>query len=122
MSTEYPKIYFGRPPKEFHYDLDEIFKPYFVNHNFNFESAVEAMIADLTPGVRYHTLNPLIPNYLEDAHASELFWLIDSKGNYIHMLTDESMQKKLEIMGPGDVLCDDARSFFDNKSIEWKDG
>lgn len=117
--SEYPKIYFGRPPKEFHYDLDKMFKPYFIQHGFNFEGAVEAMVDDLTPGVKYHTLNPLIPNYLEDEQGSHLFWIIDIEGNEVHMLTDTSMQKKLGIMGPGEVLCDDYRSFFDNKSKTW---
>jgi len=113
MSNTAPRIYFGRIPDGIDNAnfIDSFFPVIFATYNYHYDRAVEALIKELKPNEIYHTLNLLIPNFMFDDQASDLFWLIDAEGNHVHMKEDEHMQKKLTMMGPGDVLCDDARSF-----------
>jgi hypothetical protein len=115
----YPKIFFGRKPKEPCFSLDSHLMT-FMNEDANLEQAVEDLVSSLEDDKVYHTINPFIPNYLEDDHAARLFWILDENGNEIYMKDDEWLIKKLPMMGPGYALADDARAFNDNNTLKIK--
>jgi hypothetical protein len=108
------KIYFGRTPEVEFASLDVIIFEYLKETNWHWENAVDKMVSDLglDEDEVWHTLNPLIINFFEDEFAKQYVYMIDENGEEIFMGTDESMLKKLKFIGPGDVVCDDARSFL----------
>lgn len=105
------RIYYGRIPEGDVSFIDSYFPQHLARCDYHLENAVEAMVAELEEGRVYHTLNPLIPNYMDDDVGSELMWMIDEEGNHVHMKDDSHMMFKLTFMGVGEVLCDDYRSF-----------
>lgn len=110
------KVYFGRIPEGKYTNIDKYFPEHLRNHNYNFASAVDALLEDINSNKFendvYYTLNPLIPNFMDDKVALELFWIIDENGNEIHLSEDASCTNKIMFMSPGELLCDDARSFI----------
>lgn len=107
------KIYFGRQPDANFQPLDDIFAYLFVQENYHYGNAVDRLVDQLNAMQEgnYWTVNPLIPNFMDDDVTKELFWIIDEKGCEIHFKADEALLKKLDFMQPGEALCDDARSF-----------
>lgn len=114
------RIYFGRLPEgDEIITLDVNFLKYLVANDYNFNDAVDDMVSNLLTNwdeddfkdVIAHTLNPLIVNYFTDDFAKEYIWMIDEEGNHINMGTDEHMLSKLDFLNPGEVVCDDWRSF-----------
>lgn len=111
------KIYFGRQPKTHFEVLDNFFNDILVQQDYHFERAIIKTLEWLTNNNingedrLYWTINPLIPNFMDDNVVQELFWMIDEDGNHIHVKEDEHMLKKFSCMGGGEVLCDDYRSF-----------
>ena len=114
------RIYFGREPEvESVKNLDSELLWYLYNNDYNMERAVDALVRYLLTNwdeddlkdVVCHTLNPLIVNYFTDDFAKEYLWIIDEEGNHINMGADESMLEKLTVLGPGEVVCDDYRTF-----------
>jgi len=107
------KIYYGREPQGEFVSLDAIFIEYLRKANWHLENACDQMFEDLNSDDKvWYTVNPLIINFLHDEDAKKSVYIIDENGKEIFMGTDESMLKKLQFMGPGDVVCDDARSFL----------
>ncbi len=110
------KMYFGRQPQQPFVELETVFTPILIELNYDFEAAVDKLVAELPTDqdIVYWTMNPLIPNFMEDDVAKDLWWLIDEHGNHFHMGEDDHILEKLTRlgMGPGDALCDDARSFL----------
>lgn len=108
------KVFYGREPQGTFASLDVIFIEYLRKLNWHLENACDQMFADLNfdDDEVWHTVNPLIINFLHDEDAKKIVYLIDENGEEVFMGTDESMLKKLQFMGPGDAVCDDARSFL----------
>lgn len=79
------------------------------------------MVNDLIETNVYYTCNPLIINFFTDDFAKDYVYIIDEDDNEIHMGSDESLLKKLEWGGPGDAVCDDARSFTTNYELKDKE-
>lgn len=117
------RIYFGRMPEDTSGDgvksLDAMFLDYFVAHDYNFNDAVDTMVSHLLTNwdeddfkdVIIHTINPLIINFFTDDFAKAYLWMIDEEGNHNNMGTDDHMLSKMDYLSPGDVMCDDYRSF-----------
>lgn len=106
------RLYFGRMP-ECGVSVDQMFINILSRHDWLIDSAVDDLVQKLqaAPEVVFHTMNPLIPNYMLDKVAVELMWMIDEDGNHISMKDDMHLRSKLDWMAPGEALCDDARSF-----------
>ena len=114
------RIYFGRMPEDKSGDgvksLDAMFLDYLIDNDYIIENAVDAIadhLMDIWDGknVIAHTLNPLIINFFTDDFAKEYLWMIDEEGNHINMGTDDHMLSKMDFLSPGEVMCDDYRSF-----------
>ncbi len=109
------RLYFGRKPEN-SMSVDDLFIGFMENKNYLIDNAVDELIHAIktlnVSRTNFHTINPLIPNFMDDDIAKELMWMIDVDGNHIHMGTDAHLLKKLEWMGPGEALCDDYRSFY----------
>ena len=111
------KIYFGRIPDTKVKFLDDkhLFPIMLMKENYNFEKAVDVLINYITTSeeeYNYYTCNPLILNYFDDAFAKKYVYFIDREGVEISLGSDESVLRKLNFMGPGEALCDDARTFL----------
>lgn len=112
------KIYFGRIPdcKLKFVDDRHLFPLFLMCKEYNYTKAVEELIVYMEyevkhDNVSFYTCNPLILNYFDDEFANKYLFFIDDNGNEIKFGEDESCQKKLKFMGPGEVLCDDSRTF-----------
>jgi|694.fasta_scaffold05161_23 hypothetical protein len=108
------RLYFGRKPEN-SMKIDDFFIGFMEKHDYLIDKAVDELIhAMKTLNISinvFHTMNPLIPNYMLDKVAIELMWMIDEEGNHISMKDDMHLRSKLDWMAPGEALCDDARSF-----------
>jgi hypothetical protein len=107
------RLYFGRKPAD-SIPLDGFFISVMEDNDWLIDAAVDVLverIQNAPDNSVFHTLNPLIPNYMLDKVAVELVWMIDEDGNHISMKDDMHLRSKLDWMGPGEALCDDARSF-----------
>jgi len=108
------KLYFGRKP-EGAMSIDDLFIGFLQKHQYLIDHAVDDLVDCIKnfylPTKVFHTFNPLIPNFMDDEPASQLMWMLGPDGTHIHMCEDEHMMEKLSFMGPGEVLCDDYRSF-----------
>ena len=102
------RIYFGRPPVGQCVNLDSRLHNYLHMYNWDW---IQAMIGSLPKSCVYHTINPMIINHLSDEQVKQLVWIIDQDGVHIRMGADARMCEKLEVMGPGEVVIDDARTF-----------
>ena len=105
------RIYYGREPGGEFQSLDTLLLAYLRANNWDWERSHGGMMFNLLPHKTYHTINPLIPNYLDDETAKDTVWIIDEHGDHIRMGDDESMLTKLRVMQPGEVVADDSRSF-----------
>lgn len=111
------RIYFGRLPEHDNIVyLDSLLLGYLTTEDYNFNNAVDSLVnhlMDIWDGknVVCHTLNPLIVNYFTDDFAKKYMWMIDEEGNHINMGTDDHMLSKMDFLSPGEVMCDDYRSF-----------
>ena len=103
------RIYYGREPEHFEC-LDTLFRIYMRANNWDLPVACRAMFGNLREDGVYHTLNPIIPNFLDDEQACEWLWIIDNTGQHVRMGVDDHMLKKLVVMQPGEVVADDYRS------------
>ena len=111
------RIYFGRKPENDEiFNLDVKIMECLIDEDYNFNNAVDSLVEHIMNiwdgwnGV-CHTVNPLIISYFTDDFAKEYVWLIDEEGNHINMGKDEHMMSKLGCLTPGEVVCDDWRSF-----------
>ena len=108
------RLYFGRKPEN-SMKIDDFFIGFMEHHDYLIDKAVDELIhAMKTLNISinvFHTMNPLIPNYMLDKVAIELMWMIDEEGNHISMKDDMHLRSKLDWMAPGEALCDDYRSF-----------
>jgi hypothetical protein len=115
------KIYFGRVPQE---DgvifLNALFVDMLIKNDYSLEKSVgeiqcylEGEACAVINRPIFHTINPLLINFLTDDFAKEYVWIIDAEGNHIKIGDDEHMLRKLSWIGAGEVLCDDHRTFND---------
>lgn len=107
------KLYFGREPKNVDFiNLDMVFLNYFREENYIISSTIDRLskIFNKDNDIVYYTFNPLIINYFEDSYAKYLY-MIDNTGKEFYLGEDEHFLNKLNYMGLGEALCDDARSF-----------
>ena len=110
------KIYFGRHPDTNFLNLDDSLFPLILRTNdYNFSVAVDKLVEYIheynDDTANYYTCNPLIINYFDDEFANKYIFFIDEFRNEIVFGTDESCQKKIKFMGPGEILADDERVF-----------
>lgn len=105
------RIYYGREPAGECESLDLLLLGYLRANGWRWEWSHAGMMFNLETHKTYHTINPLIINYLDDETAKAVVWIIDESGEHIRMGDDESMLTKLKTMLPGEVVADDARSF-----------
>ena len=105
------RIYYGREPGGDFESLDTLLLAYLRANEWDWERSHAGMLFNLLPHMTYHTINPLIVNYLDDETAKDVVWIIDEHGDHILMGEDESMLTKLRVMLPGEVVADDSRSF-----------
>lgn len=105
------RIYYGREPGGEFQSLDTLLLAYLRANNWDWKRSCGGMLFNLLPHKTYHTINPLIVNYIDDEAARAIVWIIDEHGEHIRMGDDESMLTKLRAMLPGEVVADDSRSF-----------
>lgn len=105
------RIYYGREPETGSQSLDLLLLGYLRSNGWRWMWSHAGMMFNLLPDRTYHTINPLIINYLSDDVAKAVVWIIDEHGEHIRMGDDEIMLEKLEVMLPGEVVADDSRSF-----------
>ena len=105
------RIYFGRPPVSQCVNLDSCLHNYLHMHDWDWIQAMNAVMGSLQKSYVYYTINPMIINHLSDEQAKQLVWIIDQDGVHIRMGADARMCEKLEVMGPGEIVIDDARTF-----------
>jgi hypothetical protein len=112
------KIFYGRHPSSDYpvtevIQLDEYFVDYLIQTDYNLQKAVDYLICDFEDDRTYHTVNPLIINFMSDEYALEHVYILDENGAEIKIGEDEHIKWKLSIMGPGDAVIDDDRTFKD---------
>lgn len=117
------RIYFGRVPEGDDGDaiesLDELFLDFLIKNDYNIVISSSLLVHYLMNNwdnydfkdVILHTINPLLINYFDDDFAKKYLWIIDGEGNHINMGKDEHMLSKMDVLGPGEVFCDDYRTF-----------
>lgn len=107
------KLYFGRIPESIDtsFNIDEYFYQFLVEKEFNWGLAVDRLTQALdNVGGVYHTVNPLIVNYMSDELVKETVWVVDAHGREIKFSEDPALLAKLQWMGPGEALADDSRT------------
>ena len=114
------RIYFGRVPEGDDVEsVDAIFLDFLIRNDYNIIIASSLLVHYLMNNwdendfkdVVCHTINPWAINYFDDDFAKEYLWIIDEEGNHINMGADNYMLEKLTVLGPGEVVCDDYRTF-----------
>lgn len=68
-------------------------------------------VIGLTVGVEINGVHNAVIGVVKDAEVKNYSWAISEEGNHINMGADESMLEKLTVLGPGEVVCDDYRTF-----------
>ena len=104
------KIYFGRKTPLTSL-LDIVFiENYLIKNDYNFNKSADLFLSDYeNTNFEFYTINPLILNFFPDECLKYLYYYIN--GETIELDNDSHLLEKLQVMGLGEALCDDSRSF-----------